>query len=95
MFCMGGFLPEADTHARFFDPLGSSEDPYTGSATGAMGCFVVHYGLKKGSLLIAEQGNFVKRPGVGLVEIGGSPDQIESVRLGGAAVKVLEGKFFV
>ena len=95
MFCLGGFMKEADTHARFFDPRGTSEDPYTGSATGAMGCYVIHYGLKKGPTLVAEQGNFVKRPGDGVIEIGGSPQQIENVRLGGAAVRVLEGKLFI
>jgi trans-2,3-dihydro-3-hydroxyanthranilate isomerase len=95
LFSLGGFKKEADTHARLFDPRGASEDPYTGSAAGAMGCFVVRYGLKKGPFLLAEQGNFLNRPGEGLIEIRNSIDEIESVRLGGAGVKVLEGKLFV
>jgi trans-2,3-dihydro-3-hydroxyanthranilate isomerase len=95
LFSLGGFKPKADTHARLFDPRGTSEDPYTGSAAGAMGCFIVKHGLKKGPVLIAEQGNFINRPGEGLIEIINGPDKIESVRVGGTGIKVLEGKLFV
>lgn len=95
MFSIGGFEPDADTHARLFDPRGTMEDPFTGSASGAMGAYVVHYGLKPGPTLAAEQGQFVGRPGRGMLEILGSPEQIESVRLSGAAVKVLEGAFLI
>lgn len=95
MFCMGGFSPEADTHARLLDPDGTSEDPYTGSATGAMGCFVFAHGLKAGTSLVAEQGHFVNRPGLGWLEIDGTAKQIQGVRLAGAAVRVLDGKIYV
>ena len=95
MFSIGGFDPEADTHARLFDPRGTMEDPFTGSASGAMGAYVVRYGLKPGPTLVAEQGQFVGRPGRGTLEILGSPERIESVRLGGAAVKVLDGMFLI
>ena len=95
MFCLGGFAPEADTHARLFDPHGTMEDPFTGSASGAMGSYVVHYGLKPGPRLVAEQGHFVERPGQGVLEIEGGPEAITSVRLGGSAVKVMEGTFFI
>ena len=95
MFCLGGFEPEADTHARLFDPHGALEDPFTGSASGAMGSFIVHHGLRTGPELVAEQGHFVGRPGRGVLEILGTPAKIEAVRLGGAGVKVLEGTLFV
>ena len=95
MFCLGGLAPEADTHARLFDPHGTMEDPFTGSASGAMGSYVVHYGLKPGPRLVAEQGHFVERPGQGVLEIEGGPESITAVRLGGAAVKVMEGTFFI
>jgi trans-2,3-dihydro-3-hydroxyanthranilate isomerase len=95
MFSLGGFKPDTDIHARFFDPFGTAEDSYTGSAMGALGCFVLHSGLKKGPKLLAEQGHFVSRPGEGVLEISGPADQIEGVRLGGAAVRVLEGKLFI
>ncbi|MCP4544004.1 MAG: PhzF family phenazine biosynthesis protein [Chloroflexi bacterium] len=95
VFSIGGFDLQVDTHARLFNPHGAGEDPFTGSASGAMGAYVVHYGLKPGPKLVAEQGHFVGRPGQGVLEIGGTPDEITSVRLGGAAVKTLEGTLFV
>jgi trans-2,3-dihydro-3-hydroxyanthranilate isomerase len=91
MFSIGGFHPSVDTHARLFDPNGVAEDPFTGSASGAMGAYAVHYGLKPGPSLVAEQGHFVGRPGRGVLEIIGTPQKIETIRLGGAAVKVMEG----
>jgi len=95
MFCLGGFSPGADTHARLLDPRGTSEDPYTGSAAGCMGAYIVRHGLRPGPTLVAEQGHFVGRPGVGVLEVAGSPAGVESVRLGGAAAKVMEGVFYV
>ena len=95
VFCLEGFDPAVDTHARLFDPRGTAEDPYTGSATGAMGCYVIRHGLKSGPILVAEQGHFVGRPGQGVLEISGPPDDIQSVRLGGSAAKVLEGYFLI
>ena len=91
LFCIGGFRADADTHARLFDPESSIEDPFTGSATGCMGAYVVYYGLRNGPQLLAEQGHFVNRPGRGTLEIIGHPSKIEAVRLAGSAVKVLDG----
>ncbi len=92
MFCLGGFEPESDTHARLLDPFGASEDPFTGSASGAMGAYVFRYGLKNKKILHAEQGHFVKRPGYATIELVGPPSDIETVKVGGEAVKVLEGR---
>jgi trans-2,3-dihydro-3-hydroxyanthranilate isomerase len=91
IFCLGGFEPESDTHARLLDPFGASEDPFTGSASGAMGAYVFHYGLKNKKILRAEQGHFVKRPGYATIELVGPPNDIEKVKVGGEAVKTLEG----
>ena len=92
MFCLGGFEPESDTHARLLDPFGASEDPFTGSASGAMGAYIFRYGLKNKRILRAEQGHFVKRPGYATIELVGPPNDIEVVKVGGEAVKVLEGR---
>jgi len=89
------FSPEADTHARLLDPWGTHEDPFTGSASGAMAAFIVRYGLKLGPRLVAEQGHFVGRPGLGVLEVLGTRDAIEAVRLAGPAVRVLEGEFLL
>lgn len=94
-FSIGGFDAGADTHARLLDPRSSMEDPFTGSAAGAMGAYVVHHGLKRGPKLVAEQGHFVGRPGYGVLEIGVVSGRIESVKLGGAAVRVLEGTLMI
>ena len=60
-----------------------------------MGDYIVHYGLRPGPHLLAEQGHIIGRPGEGTLEILGSPAHIEAVRLGGEAVKVLEGAFYI
>ena len=95
MFCLGGYSGEADTAARLFDPEGTSEDPYTGSATGCLGAYVVQHGLRPGPRLVAEQGHLLGRPGRGELEIAGEPGSIQAVRLGGAAVRSMEGRLFV
>ena len=95
MFCLGGYTGEADTAARLLDPQGTSEDPYTGSATGCLGALVVQYGLRPGPHLVAEQGHPLGRPGRGELEIVGPPGEIQAVRLGGEAVRSLEGRLFL
>jgi trans-2,3-dihydro-3-hydroxyanthranilate isomerase len=95
MFCLGGFRPGVDTHARLFDPRSLIEDPFTGSATGAMGAYVIHYGLRPGPTIVAEQGHYVGRPGEGILEIVDAQNGVETVKLGGTAVRVLEGLIFV
>lgn len=91
-FCVGGFDSSADTHARMFDPFAGHEDPYTGSAAGGMGAYAVHYGLKTGPVLMAEQGHFVGRPGIGRLEISKEGGDITRVCVAGKAVKVMEGQ---
>lgn len=92
VFCLGGFAADADTHARFIDPKSAMEDPFTGSASGSMGAYIIHHGLKPGPFLQIEQGHFVDRPGRGTLEIVQHDGKISAVRLAGAAVKVMEGQ---
>jgi len=91
LFCLQGFKEEADTHARFFNPDGNIEDPFTGSASGCMGAYVIQRGLKPGPVLRIEQGHLMGRPGEGLLEIHRENGKIISIRLSGSAVKTLEG----
>lgn len=95
MFSLGGFDPQADTHARMFDPRNPGEDPYTGSAAGCMGAYIVHYGLKPGPRLVAEQGHFVGRPGLGVLDIRSENGHVTGVRLAGQAVRTMEGAILV
>ena len=96
LFCLQGFTDEGDTSARHFGlPPDTLEDPFTGSATGGMAAYLWHYGLIETPNFVAEQGHWMGRPGRGTVEVGGPPDAIESVRIGGTAVKVMEGSVFL
>jgi trans-2,3-dihydro-3-hydroxyanthranilate isomerase len=95
MFCLEGFEPDADTHARLLDPDGTMEDPFTGSASGCMGAFIVHHGLKPGPSFRLEQGHLVGRPGQGLLEVIGDRQAISGIKLSGSAVKTMEGTIFI
>jgi trans-2,3-dihydro-3-hydroxyanthranilate isomerase len=95
LFCIGGFSRKADTHARFFNPDGTMEDPFTGSASGCMGAYVIDRGLKPGPILTIEQGHIMGRPGEGELEIRKDKGKITGIRLGGSAVMTLEGTITV
>jgi trans-2,3-dihydro-3-hydroxyanthranilate isomerase len=93
IFCLQGATPAGQTFARHFGtPPDTLEDPFTGSATGGMGAYLWHYGLIDQPRFVAEQGHWMGRPGIGYVEVVGSPDHIQTVRVGGAAVTVLRGQ---
>jgi trans-2,3-dihydro-3-hydroxyanthranilate isomerase len=94
IFCLGGFTSNGDTFARHFAPPPDIfEDPFTGSATGGMAAYLWRYGLIESRRFIAEQGHWLNRPGLAFVEIQGSRDDIEGVRVGGQAVVVMRGEF--
>jgi len=96
LFCLDGFTVEGDTSARHFGlPPDTLEDPFTGSATGGMAAYLWRYGLIDSPIFVAEQGHWMGRPGRASVEIKGPPDAIQSVRVGGTAVKVVEGSVFL
>jgi trans-2,3-dihydro-3-hydroxyanthranilate isomerase len=95
LFSPGGIDPKTDFHGRLFSPGGVSEDPFTGSAVGAAGAYAVRYGLLSGPELTVEQGHMVGRPGQGTVEILQNADQIVSVKVGGSAVRTLDGYIYV
>lgn len=96
LFCLEGATPEGRTFARHFcDPPDLIEDPVTGSATGGMGAYLWRYGLIDSPDFLAEQGHWMHRPGQVHVEVVGPPEAIETVRIGGQAVVVLEGNLFL
>lgn len=93
LFCLGGFTGAGDTAARILDaPPDLLEDPFTGSATGCMAAWLWREGLLESPRFVAEQGHWMGRPGHARVEVVGPPDDIETVRVGGTAVTVLEGE---
>lgn len=96
LFCTNGITPEGGTFARHFAPPPDIiEDPFTGSATGGMAAYLWYYGLIDQSTFIAEQGHWLNRPGRAYVEIIGSPEDIQSVKVGGQAVTVIRGEFIL
>jgi trans-2,3-dihydro-3-hydroxyanthranilate isomerase len=96
LFCLGGVTPSGQTFARHFGlPPDTIEDPFTGSATGGMAAYLWRYGLIAQPAFIAEQGHWMQRPGQATVEVVGSPGDIETVRVGGAAVTVLRGELML
>lgn len=94
-FCLEGFEKDTDAHGRLLTATASSEDFFTGSAAGCMGAYIAHHGLHPGPFLTVEQGHFLGRPGIGTVEIVGSNAEIETVKVGGCAVKTMDGTIFV
>lgn len=92
LFCLQG-VEHGATFARDFGlPPDTLEDPFTGSATGGMAAFLWHYGLIHRPTFIAEQGHWMSRPGEAYVEVVGPREDIETVKVGGAAVTVLRGE---
>jgi trans-2,3-dihydro-3-hydroxyanthranilate isomerase len=94
IFCLGGFTSNGDTFARHFAPPPDIfEDPFTGSATGSMAAYLWYYGLIDQQEFVAEQGHWLNRPGLASVEIEGSREDIEAIKVGGQAVVVMRGEF--
>jgi len=90
--------PSATVHCRMFAPgLGVAEDPATGSAAGALGCYLVWHNIVRphGGVanVVVEQGIEIGRPGRIHVEITvGNGGDINQVRVGGTAVTIMEGE---
>jgi trans-2,3-dihydro-3-hydroxyanthranilate isomerase len=87
--------PSATVHARMFAPaIGILEDPATGSASGALGAYLVQNGVVDvGPMteLMVEQGYEMERPSNILVRVESDDDAIQSVKVGGQVVMVVEG----
>lgn len=85
-----------ETFARHFTcPPNIFEDPFTGSATGAMGAYLWHYNLIEHPICTAHQGNWMQRPGVGKVAVHGSRSDIDSIQVEGQAVTVIAGTLYI
>ena len=82
-------------HARMFAPgVGVAEDPATGSASGALGAYLVHHGLvpkAPTSHIVVEQGYEMGRPSTIFVEVDSDDNGPQEVRVGGKAVEVADG----
>lgn len=73
---------------------GGFEDPATGSANGPLGAYLVHHGVvaqEDASSIVSRQGVHMGRPSRIYIDIGGAPDAINEVRVGGKTAYVGEG----
>jgi trans-2,3-dihydro-3-hydroxyanthranilate isomerase len=93
VFAPRGFSGEGDTFARLMDPDNAGEDSYTGSATGCMGCYLYRYGIIKKPRMVCEQGHLMGRPGTGILELEGTPENITQVKLFGKGTVSLKGEY--
>ncbi len=82
-------------HTRMFAPLiGIVEDPATGSASGALGAYLVQHGvvdIRPETEIIAEQGYEIDRPSRILIQVNSDDDAIQGVMVGGESVLVVDG----
>jgi trans-2,3-dihydro-3-hydroxyanthranilate isomerase len=87
---------ESTVHTRMFaSPIGVVEDPATGSASGALGAYLVKNGVVDvgpTTEIICEQGFEIDRPSRLVVHVQSDDDEIKSVHVGGQAVMVIEGE---
>ena len=86
----------AHVHTRMFAaPIGIIEDPATGSASGALGAYLVKNGVVDvgpTTEIVMEQGYEIDRPSRILVQVFSDDDKIQEIKVGGQAVMVAEGK---
>ena len=84
--------PKARLHARL--PFARGEDPVTGSAGGCACAWMVRHGVARpDEQVIIEQGLEIQRPGQLFVRASQSGDRVTNVRVGGFAVKVMQGEY--
>ncbi len=92
----------ARAHLRMFAPDDNiPEDPATGSAAGALGAYLVHYGacgvapVDGVFKFVIEQGDFINRPSRMNLEVKGTIGAVEQVRVGGPSVLVIRGELSI
>lgn len=86
--------PDARLQSRMI--FYNGEDPATGSAAGPCAAWAVKYGvISPDEQVLMEQGVEIKRRSRIYISAGRSVDKIVNVRVGGHAVEVLRGEFFL
>ncbi len=100
VFALESFDRAGRTHGRFVSGHYHFEDPVTGSASGAMAAYLVHYGLIAGGHeapveWIHEQGHFMQRPGRIYITVYGQKGNVHTVQVAGDAVIMGKGEIFL
>lgn len=87
--------PTATVHARMFAPsIGILEDPATGSASGALGAYLVQNRVVEvtpTTEIVVEQGYEIERPSQIFVQVESDDEIIQTIKVGGQCVMVVEG----
>lgn len=92
---LGGVTDAGDTFSRLLlAPPSPPEDPFTGSATGAMAAYLWQHGLMKQDSFVAEQGHWMGRPGQAWVRRVGPAHDIRGVKVAGQAWRLMSGDLF-
>ncbi|WP_170347846.1 MULTISPECIES: PhzF family phenazine biosynthesis protein [Ruegeria] len=90
---MKGATNAGDTFSRLLmAPPSPPEDPFTGSATGAMAAYLWKYGLMPKDSFIAEQGHDMGRPGQAVVTRVGPPDAMTGIKVAGRGHVLMRGQ---
>ena len=99
--CLDPIEKGSTTHSRGLSLVARNivEDPATGSASGCLGGFLVHKELvpvERVTRLVNEQGYEIGRPSKIGIEVGTSAEgAIESVRVGGPVVHMMDGTAYL
>jgi PhzF family phenazine biosynthesis protein len=98
MFTFDTLAGDSTLHGRAWVPgAGVPEDPVTGTASGAAGAYLAHFGAFDGDIadeMRFEQGHFVDRPGTVRVRVDAEDSGENGVgapAVGGAAVETFDG----
>jgi PhzF family phenazine biosynthesis protein len=93
---LSGATPAGDTYSRLLlAPPSPPEDPFTGSATGAMASYLWAKGLIEKPDFVAEQGHGLGRPGLANVQVLGPRDAITGVNVGGSGFVLMSGQVYL
>jgi len=95
-FCFETAQSNRSFHMRAFAPLvGVNEDPVCGTGNGCIAAYIAAQQLiavNGEAVLIGEAGLEVGRPGCVHIIVSKQDDQISAIKVGGAAVTILEGE---
>jgi len=90
---LDGATAEGDTFARLIlAPPSPPEDPFTGSATGAMAAYLWKHGLMAKVRFVAQQGHDMGRPGQATVTRMGPPDAMTGIKVAGKGHVLMRGQ---
>jgi len=99
LYCLDTIDDRNTAHMRYFAPsVGIDEEPVSGGAGAALGCYLVQNRLvpvEKMNRLVMEQGYAMKHPGIVYVHVYREKNQINKVTFGGQGVVTFEGRILL